>query len=64
MPQTFEKLIILWQVFIYPAIDDWKREVWRRDLDESYCCIPCRVMFADFLNRPLRVIACRVFYYL
>lgn len=24
--------------FIAMGIDEWKREIWRRDLDSAYCC--------------------------
>lgn len=35
--ETLTKLRILWG-FLVCSFDSWREEVWRRDLDELYCC--------------------------
>jgi len=37
MGDILVKLRILWRV-IRVAIADWRAQVWRRELDEHYCC--------------------------
>jgi len=36
--EMFAKLSILYRTFLYSAYEDWKREVWEKDLDQAYCC--------------------------
>jgi len=35
---AFLKIKWLFTVFILPAFDDWKSNLWRKDLDSRYCC--------------------------
>jgi len=38
MTDIFTKLRILWVHFFLSAFEQWRAEVWRRDLDQNYCC--------------------------
>jgi hypothetical protein len=35
---VFLKLKILFSVFIGPTFEQWKKEIWDKDLDALYCC--------------------------
>ena len=37
MKDTIFKLKLLW-IFLIDAYENWKREIWKRELDENQCC--------------------------
>ena len=37
MRDTIFKLKILHQILV-GAYDEWRKEIWEKDLDENYCC--------------------------
>lgn len=38
MRDALWKLRVLWRVFLGDAFERWRKEVWRRDPDNYYCC--------------------------